>query len=141
MTATPGIGSKESGLQQHVPGLRDFSTATLVLAELAPERMSLSQAVFFLFAGLADLAGRPATFTDLKEAVGSSINKSLHTTYKVLLDESRRRGTSRDPGLGWLTREVDREDNRKKYLRLTNRGRQVLKELGIAIDQRTGGEA
>lgn len=91
--------------------------------------MSLSQVAFFLHAALADLAGKPTTYSDIKDALGDSINKSLHSTYKVLLDEGRRRGTTRDPGMGWLTREIDPMDNRKKYLRLTSGGERVLLNL------------
>lgn len=124
---------KKSGskLATHVSELRDFSAALIELAEQAPERTTVAQMAFFVLTGMADAAGKPATFTEIKEAVGPSINRSLHTTYKVFLDRVQRRSDSdaTRQGLGWLTREEDQEDNRRKYLRLTPKGRAVLTSL------------
>lgn len=125
-------------LFKHVRALHDFSSAVMTLAEFAPERMTLAQGVFFLLAAAADIAGRPATFTTVKEAAGPRVNRSLHTTYKVLLDEGRKRGEKREDGLGWLTREENKADQREKYLRLTPKGREVVRELVVAS---TGDEA
>lgn len=91
--------------------------------------MTLPQAAFFLEAALADLRGCPTTFSELREALGPIIGKSLHTTYKVFLDEGRNRNGKREPGVGWLTRETDPKDNRRHYLRLTDAGREVLDKL------------
>lgn len=121
-------------LTRSVPVLRDFSMGLLALAEEAPERMTMAQGVFFLYAGMRDLLGAPATFTELKETVGETVNRSLHTTYKVLVDEGRNRNGKREPGLGWLTRETDPADNRKKYLRLTAKGRNVLTTVMAALE-------
>lgn len=116
-----------------MPDLQKFSAALVALAELSPERLTLGQAAFFLHAGIADLRGTAATFTDIKDALGDTINRSLHTTYKVLVDESRKRGERREPGLGWLTRETDPNDNRRKYLRLTQRGRSILTDVATRL--------
>lgn len=111
--------------------LRSFSTALMLLAEHTPERMTLAQMVFFLYAGMADLRGTPATFTEIKEAAGPRINRSLHTTYKSLLSGARRsdRPKSAQTGLNWLRRDENPLDNREKLLRLTPKGRQILTEL------------
>lgn len=116
---------------QHVGALRNFSAALIELAEKAPERTTAAQMAFFVLAGMADAAGKPATFTEIKEAVGDTINRSLHTTYKVFLDREQRRSDTDAvrQGLGWLTREEDRVDNRRKYLRLTPKGRAILSSL------------
>lgn len=124
---------KKSGGPRPTPvgALRDFSAALIELAEQAPERTTVAQMAFFLLAGMADAAGKPATFTEIKEAVGPAVNRSLHTTYKVFLDRIQRRSDTdaTRQGLGWLTREEDREDNRRKYLRLTPKGRAVINSL------------
>jgi len=130
-------GAKPDGLFKHVGELRDFGLAMLVLAELAPERMTMAQAIFFLLAAGADLAGRPATFSGIREAVGPVINRSLHTTYKVLLDGPNRKDNPRQKGLNWLYRESNPNDEREKFLRLTPEGRRVIREVIIAI---TGNE-
>ena len=112
---------------------RDLSKSLLILANEAPERTTLAQMTFFLLAGTADLAGKPSTFTEIRDRVGPTVNRSLHTTYKVFLDRPLKRSDyqSKRQGLGWLTREIDPQDNRRNYLRLTAKGRRVLaKALG-----------
>jgi hypothetical protein len=115
--------------------LRTFSEALIKLAEQAPERTTTGQMAFFVLAGIADATGKPATFTEIKEQVGNAINRSLHTTYKVFLDRELRRSDtdSKRAGLGWLTREEDQDDNRRKYLRLTPEGWRVLRELELKL--------
>lgn len=116
----------------HAGGLRSFSSGLLALAELGPERMTVAQTTFFMFAGLADLAGKPATFTELRDLIGPVMSKSLHTTYKLFLGEEGR-DSKRQAALGWLMRETDPSDNRRKYLRLTKEGRRVLTEVIGAV--------
>lgn len=128
------LASKDAPVAS-IADLHAFSAGMIMLAEISPERMTLSQCAFFLTAAFADKAGRAVTFTDIKDALGDSINKSLHTTYKVLLTEGRNRDGKREPGLGWLSREVDPTDNRRKYLKLTQRGHRVLNELAVAIHE------
>jgi hypothetical protein len=124
---------KKSGGPRPTPvgALTDFSAALIELAEQAPERTTAAQMAFFVLAGMADAAGKPATFTEIRDAVGPTINRSLHTTYKVFLDRVQRRSDTpaTRQGLGWLTREEDPEDNRRKYLRLTPKGRAVIRSL------------
>ena len=109
--------------------LRSFSAALITVAELAPDRMTMSQMAFFLFAAMADLRGTPQTFSEIRDAAGPQIRKSLHTTYKILLDGSRRSDRADTPGVGWLRREEDPSDNRRKFLRLTDRGRDIVRAI------------
>jgi hypothetical protein len=129
----PAGSASKVALQRHIAALRNFSAGLMVLSEIAPDRLSVAQGSFFLLAGLADQAGKAVTYTDLKEALGDVINRSLHTTYRVFLDEGRTRGDCREAGLGWLTRETDPKDNRRRYLKLTPAGRAILEEVGAAL--------
>jgi hypothetical protein len=132
MLDEPKPGDESDGLFKHVPDFEDFSTAMTALAERAPERLTLSQMVFFLLAGVADLRGQPATFSQIKEDAGSTINRSLHTTYKVFLEgkANRRKDRPNHPaGMGWLTRTTNPDDEREKFLRLTPEGRDVFQAL------------
>jgi hypothetical protein len=115
--------------------LRAFAEALAYLAERAPERTTAAQMAFFVFAAIADNVGKPRTFTEIKDELGPAVNRSLHTTYKVFLDREQRRSDTNATrqGLGWLTREEDLYDNRRKYLRLTDLGRAVLFELGLRV--------
>jgi hypothetical protein len=119
--------------RQSTPALRNFSAGLIVLAELSPRQLTAAQLAFFLTAGLADRAGRASTFTDLKDAVGPTVNRSLHTTYKVFLKEGRVRDGDRVTGLGWLKADLDPLDHRRKFLRLTNAGQRVIDEVAAAI--------
>lgn len=135
-TNNKGKPNGTASLLKHVGLLRDFSSGLLRLATLAPDRLTASQLTFFMLAGISDLAGAPTTFTEIKEVVGDPMSKSLHTTYKVFLSDEGRSST-RQQALGWLMRETDRHDNRKKYLRLTKKGRDVMAQV---ITEITGEE-
>jgi len=93
------------------------------------ERMTASQLIFFMLAATSDLAGRPATFGDIKEMVGDRLNRSLHTTYRILMEPSR----AFPKGLGWLTSDLNPADNRQKFIKLTPEGRKVMKALHKAL--------
>ena len=116
-------------MQQSIASFQSLSAALLILGELAPERMTLSQAVFFILAGSADLTGKKTTFTDIKDKVGDTLNRSLHTTYRILMRPSRQY----PKGLGWLDSEVNPDDNRVKFLRLTPEGRRVMQTVANAL--------
>ncbi|WJY17693.1 hypothetical protein QQS45_08535 [Alteriqipengyuania flavescens] len=122
-------------LYRHVGDLTDLSTALIVLAELTPERITVAQTAFFLSAAIADIAGRPATFTELKEAIGPAIGRSLHSTYQAFLDRENVRYSrgEHQKGLAWLTRETNPADQRQKFLRLTPQGREIVAEVAMAL--------
>jgi hypothetical protein len=63
-----------------------------------------------------------------------SCRGGLRTSYKVFLDRKDREATRRT-ALGWLIRQVDEQENRRKYLRLTQNGRQFIEELMEATQQ------
>lgn len=126
------LRSLRSGANQ----LSGLSAALLKMAELGPDRLSISQGALFLFVGLADLSGKPATFSDLREDLGPALLKSLHTTYRVFLTDDERE-PDRSTSLGWIYRQTDPADNRRKYLRLTPRGCEVLQAVLSAM----GGDA
>jgi hypothetical protein len=124
-------------LQRSLGDLIEFSTGLIALAELSPRTLTLGQMTFFLIAAGADLKGKPAVFSEIREAIGDVIGNSLHTTYKVFLDEAGRRTDQASPSarLGWLTRVIDPQDNRRKFLHLTAKGHEVLLDLQAALDE------
>jgi hypothetical protein len=125
------IGRKSAAtLTLSLNEFRIFSTALMHVAELVPERTTTSQLTFFLFAAMADIRNTPTTFNEIREAVGPSIGRSLHTTYRVFLDGNRSSDHNRAKGLEWLRTETDPHDNRRKYLHLTEKGKAVLQ--GVA---------
>lgn len=123
--------TKDDRLNRHIGDFANFSAAMIVLGEMAPERMTLSQGIFFVLTATAELAGKNPTYSDIKEAVGDQINRSLHTTYRVLLEPSR----AYPNGIGWLRQEPNPMDNRVKFLRMTPKGRRVMKEILAALKE------
>lgn len=116
-------------LSRHTGDFRNLTAALIALADSAPHRMTLSQAVFFLAAGAAVLRGERPTYTDIKNAVGDEVNRSLKTTYRVLLEPSRLYPNA----LHWLDRVENPSDNREKFLVLTPAGRRALKAAADAL--------
>jgi hypothetical protein len=131
MTKTLGgkLSNRTDGLFTHAAALGNFSSAMIVLAELMPDRTTTSQAVFFLLAASADIAGKPATFTSIQEEAGDVIGKSLHTTYRVFLDGAKRKDAPTRNGLGWLKAIADPNNLREKPLTLTPVGRAIMAKL------------
>lgn len=103
----------------------------MVLAEDAEDRMTMGQVFFFLMAASRDLKDDPTTFTEIKEQFGDMIGKSMHSTYRQLLKPAR----TYPKALGWLDRQEDPMDNRRKYLKLTPKGRDIVKKLIEKIER------
>jgi len=116
---------RKDELKLHIGDFARFSAAMMVLGEMAPERMTLAQVLFFVITASADMAGKDPTFSEIRDTLGDEINRSLHTTYRVLLEPSR----AYPNGLGWLRQEPDPVDTRQKFLRVTPKGRRVLAEV------------
>lgn len=118
------------GLFKSVSVLSRFSAALVQIGEDAPERMTLSQVIFFMHAATADLAGGRPIFKDIKAHIGPKLGKSLHTTYGIFMEPSR----SFPHALGWLEAEVNPMDKREKFLRLTTKGRNVVRAIVHQLD-------
>jgi len=120
---------KSDALYASVSKLTGLSAFLLYLAEEGNDRLTINQAAFFAIAAAADLRGVPMTLSQIMEQGEGIVTKSLKTTYKVLLEPTP---SYKNIGLGWITREPDPEDERKKYLRLTKKGRNVVKAMLVA---------
>lgn len=129
MNQNTHLVQKSDGLYKSVGKLAGLSAFLLYLAEEGNDRLTINQAAFFTIAAAADLRGAPMTLTEIMERGDGIVTKSLKTTYKVLLDPSP---SYKSIGLGWLSREPDPADERKKYLRLTKKGRNVVKAMMLA---------
>jgi hypothetical protein len=106
-----------------------FGNAVNMIAQRLPPRVSMGQMAFFLLAGARDAAGRPATYSELREDLGPR-GDSIKTTYAIFLQTSR---TFPD-ALDWLWQEPNPDDRRQKHLRLTEKGEQVLRELTVSLN-------
>jgi hypothetical protein len=101
----------------------------LHLSEEGSDRLSLTQAAFFLLAATADAAGKPVTRTELMEQMKNG-RGSIRNSYRQLLEPSR----VFPGGLGWLTTEENPMDAREKVLRLTDCGKKIVEGILIALE-------
>lgn len=99
--------------------------ATRTLSNAMPARTSLRQALAFIFVASRNSQGQRVTMTDIRDSfreldIGSETNgQSLAKSFALFTDEVE------FGGLGWIAHEIDRNDKRKKYLRLTANGAEV----------------
>lgn len=132
------IEQKKSGLSASVKPLASLSAAFLYLAEAGHDRLTINQAAFFLLVAAADARGAPLTLTEVLEGTDGVLGKSIVNSYKALLEPHGR--SPKDFALGWLTREPDLDDERRKYLRLTEKGREVAKAALMSLGSNTYGD-
>lgn len=128
-------GKNSAGLYKFVRPLASLSATMLYLAEAGSDRLTINQAAFFLIAAAADAKGAPLTVSEIMEGAADILNPSVANTYKVLLEP--RASSHGGSSLGWLTREPDPDDERRKYLRLTPKGAAVIKAALLALGQTT----
>jgi hypothetical protein len=111
-------------LWKRVGELAGSSAFLLYLADVGSDRLSLTQAAFFMLAATADAAGRPATRSELIQAHGETFRGSIRNSYRQLLEPSR----TYPKALGWLSTEANPDDDREQFLRLTDEGKSVIKD-------------
>lgn len=119
-----------NALYASVGPLASLSGGLLYLALEGHDRLTINQAAFFFLVAAADARGRPLTLTDIMEANDLALGKSIQNSYKVFLEPHGR--NPKDFALGWLTREPDPDDERRKFLRLTEKGKEVAKAALLA---------
>lgn len=124
-------GKKRAKPSSFVKPLAGLSATMLYLAQSGNDRLTINQAAFFLIAAAADARGRPMTVSEIMEGAEGILNPSLQNTYKVLLEPNRR--DYKDIGLGWLEREPDPDDERRRYLRVTDKGWNVVRAALLAL--------
>lgn len=103
----------------------DGVRATLAyMTEVASPTLTVRQMLFFVAAATFDLRGRPATLTGIRQTFGS-LGRSIEKSKDILLEPSRHYPEA----LGWLTQELDPNDKRVRYLRLTDTGYAIINGL------------
>lgn len=111
----------------NVKNLQQLTAWTHSLAYVTretPVRLSVAQLAIFALAALGDRMGQPVTLTQLRETLEGSPGSAIHTTYSIFFEQHKGQ-----PQLGWLWQERCEEDLRVKFLRLTQRGAEVLDEV------------
>lgn len=124
----------EDALWKRVSELGGASAFLLYLAEAASDRLTVSQATFFLLAATAEAQGKPKTRSQVIEVTGDRLTSSIRNSYKQLMAPSR----NRPQALGWLEVEQNDLDEREKFLRLTPQGKAVISAALSALQPLEG---
>jgi hypothetical protein len=108
-----------------------LASVLTVLAELAHERMTVRQALFFTSAAYLEAMGQTSSVPIIRDAV--PVLKRAGEKIKETLLAS----TDRYPdALGWLEQETDPNDRRMRYLKLSGEGREIALALTDALHLR-----
>ena len=136
MTTNEYGGSRGSHPPSKLPPAtaEDFerlASVLTVLAELAHERMTVRQALFFTSAAYLEAMGQTSSVPIIRDAV--PVLKRAGEKIKETLLAS----TDRYPdALGWLEQETDPNDRRMRYLKLSGEGREIALALTDALHLR-----
>jgi hypothetical protein len=105
-----------------------FSLALLELTkELTNPRLTLRQALFFIVFAAGDLNEIKRTLADVRDRPISEDNptklfgESIESSYTIFLEGK--------DGLGWLEQAPDPLDKRRKLIKLTDKGREVVARI------------
>jgi DNA-binding MarR family transcriptional regulator len=133
MSFSPGQSNQGGGSMQHEQEneglwksagmLNDWSRALLRLSERGSSGLTVSQLAFFAVAAAENIAGHPKTQSQIIQMHGDCMSKAIRNTYRQLLPPSH----AYPKAIGWLRKEDDPQDDRSKYLVLTEIGREVVK--------------
>ncbi len=121
--------SIDEPLWKRVGELAGSSAFLMYLAEAGSDRLTVSQAAFFMLAAAADAKGTPATRSRLLTASGVEFRPSIRNSYRQLLPPSRVYPNA----LGWLVAEENPQDSREQFLRLSDEGRAVIQGALLAL--------
>jgi len=108
-----------------------LAKALQIIAYEIPPRTSLRQIYAFALIVEANSLGKSIIISDLKEIAGADntgepiFGQSIGRSYQLLMEP-----TKRDPdGLGWIKLETDEDDQRRKVIRLTEKGEAIANQL------------
>ncbi len=124
----------KNALWKRVGELASSSAFLLYLSEAGSDRLTVSQAAFFMQAAAAEASGRPATRSRLLTAAGSDFRPSTRNSYRQLLEPSRVYPNA----LSWLTTEENPLDSREQFLRLTQEGKDVIAGALLTLEPMIG---
>lgn len=113
-----------------VSDLETLSRLLFKVADLVPSRMTTRMLLSFALVAHANAMGRTITLSDIMEMTEGVIGQSIAKTIQVFFEPSR----AFPDALGWLAQETDEYDRRKKYLVLTDKGREITADILKALN-------
>ena len=104
--------------------LEDLGATLAAVAALAHDRVTVKQSLFFITVAHANAMGQSITLRDVVEQFdgSGSLGRAIRKSYAIFLAP----GTSYPDALDWLYQEEVPDDRRYRYLRLTDKGREVV---------------
>lgn len=110
----------------------NLTETIFVFSSLVPARTSIRQVMAFAIIAQKNAMGSAVSLTDVREIAGEALGQSIERTIQQFFAP-----TVRDPdALGWLEQEEDPYDRRKKYLKLTDKGVEVVNAITTALSQK-----
>ena len=111
----------------------EFSNRVRRLVEHMPPRTTARQAYAFLLIVRENSMGRSITAKGLRELAGRDGNRdeilgqSIQRTYQLFLEPDEHN----PDGLGWVYIEMNPEDRRQNFLKLTQKGIEIASDLRL----------
>lgn len=106
-----------------------LATALHILAEAVPTRTTIRQAECLMIIAYAHVMNRSITLTEVIATTEDNGGRALERSLHVFIAPNR----AYPEALDWVEQVEDRDDRRKKYLRLTQKGIAALSEVLAAI--------
>lgn len=109
----------------------EFTNRVRSLVEQMPPRTTARQAYAFLLIVRENAMGRSITAKGLRELAGRDGNReeilgqSIQRTYQLFLEADEKN----PDGLGWVYIEMNKEDRRQNFLKLTSKGMEVASSI------------
>lgn len=131
----PPKESDVSDLKLETKTFTRMSNAVRLLAMDLPATATIRQVLTFSMIVEQISKGHDTIIAEIREVAGLDnrgtelLGQSIGRSYQVFLEP-----TKRDPDrLGWLALELDENDNRRKVLRLTDKGEAVALSIAKAL--------
>jgi hypothetical protein len=113
--------------------------ALRLIADAMPPRTSIRQVLAILEVFAANAGGRSITMSDLRESASGVksgdgvkvVGQSIAKTFEVFYEPTK----ANPDWLGWVRQELDDNDRRIKYLRLTEKGEAVAAAIQAALSR------
>ncbi|MFN3582759.1 hypothetical protein [Phenylobacterium sp.] len=127
--ASTDQGGSDKLLSTSADAFEHLAAVMQIIAEAVPARCSTRQVLAFCIIVYANAKGQSVTLSQVRETAGEGLGQSIEKTIQMFFAPSKQQPDA----LGWLEQEVDEDDRRKKYLKLTARGRHVANEITRAL--------
>lgn len=108
--------------------LEQLAVVISLMTERGSEKLTMRQCLFFLAAAYLDLRNVSVNIAKIRE-IYPTIGRSIEKSKEQLLEPTKHTPDA----LGWLSQEMDEDDRRQRWLKLTPKGRKIVEDISIAL--------